>query len=43
MSFGDADVDTVGKINAQEFDDLCERVAAMRYRFGLAPYWEAVR
>jgi len=29
MSFSDVDVDKDGKINAQDFNDLCEKVAAM--------------
>lgn len=29
VAFGDVDVDKDGKINAQEFDCLCEKVAAM--------------
>merc|ERR1712078_762042 len=41
MSFGDVDVDKDGKINAQEFDYLCEKVAAMPRRFGFAPSWES--
>merc|ERR1712124_146350 len=41
MAFGDVDVDKDGKINAQEFDYLCEKVAAMPRRFGFAPTWEA--
>jgi hypothetical protein len=41
MAFGDVDVDKDGKINAQEFDFLCEKVASMPRRFGLAPSWQA--
>ena len=41
MSFGDVDVDKDGKINAQDFNDLCEKVAAMPRRFGFAPSWES--
>merc|ERR1711865_1090380 len=41
LAFGDVDVDKDGKINAQEFDYLCEKVAAMPRRFGYAPSWEA--
>jgi len=41
MAFGDVDVDKDGKINAQEFDYLCEKVAAMPRRFGYAPSWES--
>lgn len=40
MRFGDTDVDKDGKINAQEFDVLCEDVASLPRRFGLAPSWE---
>ena len=29
------------KINAQEFGCLCNKVAAMPRRFGIAPAWEA--
>merc|ERR1711862_286823 len=31
---------TKGLINAKEFDLLCEKVAALPRRFGLAPSWE---
>merc|ERR1711862_113554 len=41
MAFGDVDVDKDGKINAQEFDFLCEKVASMPRSFGLAPSWQA--
>merc|ERR1712137_1335039 len=34
------DVDKDGKINAAEFDSLCEDVASLPRRFGLAPSWE---
>ena len=40
MRFGDTDVDKDGKINAAEFDGLCEDIAALPRRFGLAPSWE---
>jgi hypothetical protein len=40
MRFGDVDVDKDGKINAAEFDMLCEDVASLPRRFGLAPSWE---
>ena len=40
MRFGDTDVDKDGKINALEFDGLCEDVASLPRRFGLAPSWE---
>jgi len=40
MRFGDTDVDKDGKINHQEFDRLCEDVASLPRRFGLAPSWE---
>jgi len=40
MRFGDTDVDKDGKINAAEFDSLCEDVASLPRRFGLAPSWE---
>jgi len=41
MAFGDVDVDKDGKINGAEFDFLCEKVASMPRRFGLAPSWQA--
>merc|ERR1712048_864643 len=40
MRFGDTDVDKDGKISAAEFDTLCEDVASLPRRFGLAPSWE---
>ena len=40
MRFGDTDVDNDGKINAAEFDSLCEDIASLPRRFGLAPSWE---
>jgi len=40
LSFADVDADKDGKINAQEFDALCESVARLPRRFGLAPSWE---
>jgi len=39
-SFGDADGNKDGFITAQEFDHLCENVASLPRRFGLAPTWE---
>jgi hypothetical protein len=41
LSFGDVDVNKDGKIGPEEFDYLCEKVASMPRRFGLAPSWEA--
>merc|ERR1712048_1527862 len=40
MRFGDTDVAKDGKINAAQFDTLCEDVASLPRRFGLAPSWE---
>jgi len=40
LSFADVDGDKDGKINAAEFDVLCESVARYPRRFGLAPTWE---
>ena len=37
MRFGDTDVDKDGKINAAEFDGLCEDIAALPHRFGFGP------
>merc|ERR1712187_732626 len=33
-------IEQYGKINAAEFDGLCEDVASLPRRFGLAPSWE---
>jgi len=40
LSFADVDADKDGKINAAQFDVLCENVAKLPRRFGLAPSWE---
>jgi len=40
LAFADVDADKDGKINAAEFDILCESVARLPRRFGLAPTWE---
>jgi len=40
VAFGDVDADKDGLINADEFDLLCEKVAALPRRFGMAPSWE---
>jgi len=40
LSFADVDADKDGKITAAEFDALCESVAKLPRRFGLAPTWE---
>lgn len=40
MAFGDVDADKDGLIDADEFDLLCEKVAALPRRFGMAPSWE---
>jgi len=37
QAFGDVDTDKDGKINAEQFDRLMEKVAALPRRFGLAP------
>lgn len=39
-AFGDADGNKDGFITAAEFDHLCENVASLPRRFGLAPTWE---
>jgi hypothetical protein len=41
LQFGDVDVNKDGKIGPEEFDFLCEKVAALPRRFGLAPSWQA--
>lgn len=40
LQFADVDGDKDGKITAVEFDVLCESVAKLPRRFGLAPTWE---
>jgi len=40
LQFADVDADKDGKITAAEFDVLCESVAKLPRRFGLAPTWE---
>merc|ERR1719229_1598818 len=40
LAFGDVDESKTGKINAAQFDELCESVARLPRRFGLAPSWE---
>ena len=37
----DVDEEKDGKVNAQEFDFLCEKVAFMPRRYGYSPPWEA--
>jgi len=39
LAFGDVDESKTGKINAAQFDELCENVARLPRRFGLAPSW----
>jgi len=39
-AFGDVDGNRDGLINASEFDLLCEKVAALPRRYGMAPSWE---
>jgi len=40
LAFADVDASKTGKINAAQFDILCENVASLPRRFGLAPTWE---
>jgi len=40
LAFADADKSKTGKLTVAEFDELCENVAALPRRFGLAPSWE---
>lgn len=40
IAFGDVDTDKDGKITAPQFDRLCEKVAALPRRFGMAPSWQ---
>merc|ERR1719323_3061012 len=40
VAFGDVDGNRDGLINAAEFDLLCEKVAALPRRYGMAPSWE---
>lgn len=40
VAFGDVDANKDGLINADEFDLLCEKVAALPRRYGMAPTWE---
>lgn len=40
VAFGDVDADKDGLIGIDEFDLLCEKVAALPRRFGMAPSWE---
>lgn len=40
IAFGDVDANKDGFINDRQFDILCEKVAALPRRFGLAPSWE---
>jgi len=40
VAFGDVDANKDGLIDADEFDLLCEKVAALPRRFGMAPSWE---
>merc|ERR1711862_1043195 len=41
LSFADVDTDKDGFINAPQFNRLCEKVAALPRRFGMAPSWQA--
>lgn len=40
LAFGDVDASRTGKINAEQFDVLCESIARLPRRFGLAPSWQ---
>jgi hypothetical protein len=40
MAFGDVDSSKTGKINAEQFDILCESIARLPRRFGMAPSWQ---
>merc|ERR1712007_63618 len=40
LAFADADKSKTGKLTVAEFDELCENVASLPRRFGLAPSWE---
>jgi len=40
IAFGDVDADKDGLITVREFDHLCEKVAALPRRYGMAPSWQ---
>lgn len=40
LAFGDVDQSRKGQINAEQFDILCESIARLPRRFGLAPTWQ---
>jgi len=40
LAFADVDASKTGMINPDQFDELCEQVARLPRRFGLAPSWE---
>jgi hypothetical protein len=40
IAFGDVDANKDGLINHAEFDLLCEKVASLPRRYGMAPSWE---
>jgi len=40
VAFGDVDVNKDGLITPNQFDILCEKVAALPRRFGMAPSWQ---
>lgn len=40
LAFADVDKSKTGMISPAEFDELCEKVASLPRRFGLAPSWE---
>jgi hypothetical protein len=40
LAYADVDASKSGMINAAQFDTLCEHVAVLPRRFGLAPTWE---
>merc|ERR1712107_301263 len=39
LAFADVDSAKTGMINPDQFDELCEQVARLPRRFGLAPSW----
>jgi len=40
IAFGDVDTNKDGLITAPQFDRLCEKVAALPRRYGMAPSWQ---
>jgi len=41
VAFGDVDTNKDGLISGPQFDRLCEKVAALPRRYGMAPSWQA--